>query len=536
MSLTDQKELEFIRKNIQEHASIRKHNKILFDIFEGDLLTHVLNDLRGQLSPQSFKQIQHRVAPVNILIKLIDKLSKIYNKGPKRTFENSTGSDEELYAWYFKQSKPNVKFNCANEFFNLYKNSFIEPIVEKGKPIIRSIPSHQFMVLSTDIVNPLRVTHLVKFMGFMALPGDTKDVSTMTEIWWIYTDEEFIIVNDQLQRQDELMTILKNPNGINPFGTIPGVYVNKSKNLLIPKVDSDTLQMVKLFPVLMSDLNFGAMFQAFSIIFGIDLNEENLSYSPNAFWRFKTDKNATGDTKPQVGVLSPKIEILAVLELIKFELAFWLQSKNIRPGDVAGLTVNNFTSALSKMVDEMDTSEDRQKQVPVFEEAEESFWFKIANNFHPVWAKQKLIDMTQSFSSNVLVDVEFPEQRAMVKRVDVVKEQESEVKARFTTRRRAIQKINPGMTEKQIDELMAEIDEEDTMLITDGEGGDIGPHTHADPEQGQDTGPLVKSGEGHIHKRKDGTNTPVDQNLEGHDHGGTVGPPKGVKDVSRDRT
>jgi len=470
MSLQD--DIKPILKHVNIFESTRLHNATLFEIFEGDLMTHVLFDLQRQLSPNSFQIIRDRVAPINVLIRMIDKLSKIYVNPPKRVI-NGTDNDKKLYDFYFKHMRPNVTFNCGNEFFNLFKNTFIEPLLEKGKPKIRIIPSSQFMVFSSDIINPLRVTHLVKFMGTGEMKVGNKGEVIQVGILFLYTDEEFLIINTEGAILRDEMARLKQ-DGKNPFGTIPGVYVNRSKNKLIPLIDTDTLQMTKLFPVLISDLNFGAMFQAFSIIYGIDLNDENLRYSPNAFWRFKSDKTGSGDSKPQIGTLKPELDITGVLELIRFQLGFWLQSRNIKPGDVAQITTQNFASGISKMVDEMDTSEDRQKQVPFFEDAEEEFWFKIANNFHPHWARNKTVDLTTAFSSNVEVDVQFQEQRPNIKRKEVIEEQAREVKEAFTTRKRAIERLNPDMLEEEIVELMAEIEADRTVTIEDDDGSKVG--------------------------------------------------------------
>lgn len=438
------------------------HNQQLFDIFEGNLLEYILSDLRDQLSLQSYNQIKSRVAPINVLKKIIDKLSKIYAKDPKRIIENPR--DEELYNFYFKTMRPTVEFNSSNEFFNLFKSTWVEPYIDNGKPKMRALPADKFRVFSFDQVNPLKPTHLVKFMGegFKIMPNG--EIKKVKKFHW-YSDEEFIITDDEGNVLREDMALVGNPEGINSYGTLPGVYINRSRYQLIPCIDTDILRMTKLLPILLSDLNYAVMFQSFSIIYGIDVNDENLTMSPNAFWRFKSDHTGMADTSPQIGVIKPQVDITQVTDFIKFQLSFWLNTKNIRPGSIGDMTIENSASGISKMIDEMDTSEDRQKQVPIFEDAEEEFWRKLAHNFHPAWVQSGEIDINMYFSPNAEVSVEFPEQAPLVTRKDLIEEQKAELDAGFTSKRRAIKRLNPDMSEQEIDELLAEIDEEHTIEV-----------------------------------------------------------------------
>jgi len=85
MSLTDKSELESIKAHIEDHKGVLTHNNMLFNIMEGDLLTFVLADLKQQLSARSFEIVKQRVAPINVLIKIVDKLSQIYINSPNNT-------------------------------------------------------------------------------------------------------------------------------------------------------------------------------------------------------------------------------------------------------------------------------------------------------------------------------------------------------------------------------------------------------------------------------------------------------------------
>lgn len=64
---------------VQDHAHQLAHNEKLIDIFEGCLLKYVEKAMYDQFSLQMFQQAMARCVPINILPKIIDKLTNIYN-------------------------------------------------------------------------------------------------------------------------------------------------------------------------------------------------------------------------------------------------------------------------------------------------------------------------------------------------------------------------------------------------------------------------------------------------------------------------
>jgi len=466
-------EIPTLLNYVEEQKSTLGHNHQLFDIYEGDLLSYVIEELRSQLSIESFDKAKHRIAPVNILKRVIDKLSKIYSVPPNRWLEIEKKADADLFDWYQKQFDINTTMQLANEFFNLFKNCAIEPYVNNGVPALRIIPSDRFTVYSNDFIDPTRVTHFIKHAGKIkkTKTNGTQAETKKVDLFFIYTDEEFLPVDSEGDIVQEILDELNNPEGVNPYGKIPAVYINRSRHNLVPIADTDTLKMTKLFPVLLSDLNYAVMFQSFSVVYGIDVDDQNITMSPNAFWRFKSDP--TTDTKPEVGMIKPQIDIESVMRFIASQIAFWLQSKNIRPGQVGDVSAENFSSGISKIVDDLDTYEDRQKQIPYFMAAETELWDLVMHYMHPVWVKESLIDERRLFLPNQKVHVEFAPQKPLVSRKDTLQEIKAEMELNLMTRRDAIMRLNPTMTEDQANEYMQEIDEANVVEIEEPQEGDI---------------------------------------------------------------
>lgn len=453
MSLSGQ--VNVLYDHIKDQQSLNEHNQTLFNIYEGDLLGYVMKALQNQLSAQSFDIAKTRIPPINVLVRLIDKLSKIYQQGPVRNVSTEKESDKNLLNIYERSMNFNSQMNGSNEFYNLFKNNLVQPYLDpRGMPALRTISSDKFTVYSDSQVSPTEPTHVITFHTSRDNKGNS------CKVYYVYTDTEFMVFDDDKNIRTDLMASMGMEDGVNPVGRIPFVYINKSKNLLIPKPDTDTKEMTILLPVMLADLNFATMMQAFSILYGIDVSDKGIVMSPSAFWTFKSEVGS--DKTPQIGVLKPQVDIAETLNLCQAEVSMWLQTRGIKPGAVGKLTSENFASGISKMIDEMDTSEERQKQVSVYTDAERKFWELTTQFMHPYWRKLGKLETSLNFSSDLEITTNFQEQLPLLNRGELVKDLDSEVKAGFTTRRRAIQRLNPRMTDSEIDDLIREIETEQT--------------------------------------------------------------------------
>ena len=464
MSLAD--DVELLLKHIQstEEQNRVDHNSALFDIYEGNLLKYILEDIKAQFSPKAQEQIQHRLAPINILIKYVDKLSKIYQQNPKRMVSTGEQRDKDALEYYTEKMNFDVKMNNSNEFYNLFKNTLIEPFLHRGMPRLRAIPSDMFWVWSNDMEDPNFGTHVAVSMGKDRTSGKSKAGRT---IYRAYTDDEFLIFDSEGDIRQDIMQKLEldNDNGENPVGRIPFTYANMSQNLLTPQVDSDVLKMVKVLPILISDLNYSVMYQAFSLVYGINVDTEGIEKNPDSFIEFRSSKQAEGE--PKIGIIKPEVDINEVLNLVQSQFSFWLNTRGVRAGSIGQVSAEQFASGISKLIDEMDTFEARQKQVVTFQAAEQDLWSLILNHMDPFWRKNEMLDVNapREASDGVEVKTEFPMQLPMIQRGQTVTDLEKERDAGFISTKRAIQKLNPRMDSEEIDELIAEIKAENGLSI-----------------------------------------------------------------------
>lgn len=453
---------------------VRAHQKNLdfacetLDILNGNLYPYIDKLLKEQFSAQSYAQAKNRISPINVLPKIVDKLTNIYQTNVIRKVDDGKESDQDLVDYYVKQTQMNSQFNCANELYNACGATLIQPYAYKGKPHVRAIPNDKFVPYSEDPVEPNKPTHII-----LIYKGPTAGSCR----YWVYSDSQISIV-DQDGNLDSMAMSAANLEGPNPIGKIPFIYSNSSKYKLVPTPDADGLTLVKLLPVMLSDLNQAAMFQAFSIIYTIGAGIKDPTYAPNALWQLALDPNSAGQ-KPEVGQIKPQVDYDQVLNLIQSQLSMWLGTKGIRSASVGGLDKENFASGISKVIDEMDTYEARQKQVVQFSYAEKEYWELITEYLHPYWLAQKQIENVGQFTIGCEVTTSFAPQLAMQARGQVVADLEAEYAAGFTSRKRAIQKLNPELSDSEIDELIQEIDEERTIKdeqngVAENNSGDSG--------------------------------------------------------------
>lgn len=451
-------DLKQFTEYIEQNRKYLKVNSELFEIFEGNLRPYVDDILRQSLSDQYYSRIQERIYPINILKRVIDKMSKVYGRKPLR-YATTNKDILELYERLFNI---NYNFNKADEFNNLFKGYAMEPFINnEGVQDLRVLPFDRFLVESQSIQDPAAMTRFYKYIGKTEKGGKEIDV------WLVYQDDLFVAIDadgdivDQFMQDEDGERL----DGTNPIGFIPFFYSGESDYKVMPTQDTDTLALTKLLPVQISDLSGSILFQCFSIIVGIDVDDQNLIMSPNAFWNFKSDPQS--DKQPSVDVLSPKADIEKVLQFIKETFSMWLETRGIRVGSL-GHTDGKFNaSGISKIIDEMDTSEMVKKGQEKFKRDERKFWRFVAK-MHNYWLDSGQISGLPRLPEDWEVIVEFDEPKPLMNRSEMIDNILKEKDGGIISLKTAIKQLYPDWEEKDIAEEMKQIEDEE-LGVNNGE-------------------------------------------------------------------
>jgi len=440
-----------ILKYIEKHQKKLDDNQIIFNILEGDVLTQVYNAIDQQLSGSSAQVSKQRAVPINILRKVVDKQTSIYAESPERTTD--LPKDLELMESYEQSLDINDQFNTVNESFNAYKYGVEEIYYEESTKEVktRTVATNLFLPYGDDLNNPLKVTEMIKIMG-----SYRKTVGAAVKnaaIYHIYSDDEFIIIDEDGSVLYDQMAEYGIDDGVNPYGVIPFSYVSRSKYLLVPLTDTDQIAMSILVPLLMTELNYGMTFLCNPIIYGVDVDVKNLQVAPNTFWSVSSD--GSSENKGELKVLQPNMNIPNQSNWIMEQTAVWLETKNIKANHLVNVNGSeSISSGIALIIREMDTTEDKRKQTKYFQTFESDFWRRLAKIHNYLAASSMLKDNTK-FSDDFDVRVSFNVNQVIETTEAVWTRVNAAYAAGTISKERALMELYPEWSEEQLEEELA---------------------------------------------------------------------------------
>lgn len=433
-------DLKSIIQHANNQAKLLPFYERLSDIYSGNLVSYVKQELAKELSEASLKIASERIASINLIERITNKLSKCYSDSPVRAVLDP--SDNEIVQDYAAKAEIQEAMVQAEILLNLNKHFAIEPYISKGSFKTRVLAPYEFTVYSDNPQNPKQMTAFIKFMG-------TREKGKKSaNVYWIYTNELFVIADSdgEVIEQKE-----------NPYKVVPFVYANANTFKLQPSPDVDSYSNAVLVPKLLADLNYAVQYQSHSIMYGIDVDSANLKGNPDSFWSIKS---VEGENKsPQLGVLSPSVDVDKVLSLVTFTVSEWLTSKGIKPGSVGALTADNVASGIAKIIDEADVSTIVNKNRVLLSKAEKSLWQLIAT-IHNAVVDSDLIEAKKGLSENLDVSITFPVQRPIQDPKEKREELKFKLENKLTSYFRAVKEANPTLSDDEINKLIEEIKNE----------------------------------------------------------------------------
>ena len=431
--------IEYIKSN----ADFINTNNEALNIYEGNLLPYVDKIMRDSLSANYYHSIKDRILPINILQRFIDKVSNTYAKEPTRT--SMDARSQEFVDFYESALDIDQSGYIADAYANLFKGYAWEPYIDKnGKPAIRELSFNSFIVMSDSMVNPEEETIFIKFMG-----RQSNDEESM--LFHVYTDTEF---DAFYMSGAEASEYLVDNQGVNVIGVIPFVYGKRQKNRLLPVLDSDMLRIAKSIPVMLSDAAGCQFYQAFSILYGIDVQFDNAKIGPNVIWSLKSDKDS--DKTPQVGTIKPEADTQKIVDFVMTIFTLWLETKGVRVGSMGQVSGTNAASGIAKVIDEMDVYEIIKKNQEWFEKDEEELWNIKLPKIHNYWIKSGMVNPSKvpglMPEEELDIEVEFEDPSPIKSRMEEILEVKSEIELGTMTLQQAIMRLHPEYEEEKIQE------------------------------------------------------------------------------------
>ena len=436
--------VEYINDN-KKYISV---NRTLFEIYNGRLTKYLHDAIDAETKTDNTKfEIKARIATINILQKVVGKLSKVYTAKVSRKL---LYTDNALYQEIFDNMEISLELNdtlkSANELLNVSHCVALEPVFSNGKNELRVIPAHQFLPYSSDEDDHTRMTHFIKFIG-------NENCNSKIIKCIVYDENSWVEINGAGAILDY---------GEHNLGVIPFIYINRSKYLLKPFEDEDTLHMTLLLPLMLTDLNFALRFQSHSIVYGVNVDASNLSMTPNSFWSFQSN-GGDGD-KPIIGTINPTVDSDKMIATINHEFALWLDTKNIKTSALKNGATGESVSGISKAIDNADVNDIIDTDTNLFRNAEAKLWELIRRMYNANFMEKTQIDeqnVPEILSDDFAPTILFFKTNAIIEtNKDSLENIITKLYNGFMTKKMALREIYPDMIDEEVDLLQEDIDNE----------------------------------------------------------------------------
>jgi hypothetical protein len=346
-------DIQTLIEYFKSKADYLKSANDLYNIFNGNITPYIEERITKDFkSISSQEEAKSRMSTINILPKLVNKLSKVMAFGDFAYLSPNQDQFEEILETLDLKNT----LVLANKMLNLFGCVAIEPVFNETESFLRVLPANTFLVYSENEYNSNKVTHFIKI-----LVQDSKRT-----ILGVTSAEEYVEFDLDGKIYDSMP---------NKYKTIPYAYVKRDTTNLMPSPKQDDLNMITLLPLLLTDGNFALKFQAFSIIYTINAEfDSKVTYSPNGLWNLKSSEDGT---TPSIGNISPSLNIEDLHKSIYMQYSLWLDTKNVKSSTLKSSTQQDNLSGIAKLIDDADVYDDVLDQVEIFKKLQQQIFKAI---------------------------------------------------------------------------------------------------------------------------------------------------------------
>lgn len=419
-----------------------------YNVYHGGLRDYIKDAIYSEFKRKgTVEQLVNRIVPLNITQKIINRLAKVYLTQPQRSPMDELPSDEDAIDLLNPALELSTNMLDANRYFKLSKHFCLEPYAHRGAPRLRVLAAHNYTPASNDVVDSTFPTHIVKHLRW-----GTHDKNALHVVW---SDDEHYLMNGL---GDKLL-MPENPEGKNPYGVNPLIYVRSQKDSLIPIEDDDLIYMQMAICLLLTDMNFASKFKLWNLIYIIGLKSQLVDFNPNQILFLPKDKDGES---PEVGTIESRFDSDAMLRQVQGLVSMLLSTKQLKAQEMQAVTIQNAASGIAKMLDTAESTEDKVEQQNYFVEAEKKL-FEVLKKQLPVWDEQGLLEgkfKALRLSDDFILQTRFPMPKAIQSEKETVETEKSKLEAGFTTHDRSLAVVNSDLTPQELEELKIQIEKE----------------------------------------------------------------------------
>lgn len=476
--------------NEEEEKSRRFFMKRRHEIYNDGGQEYLVDQVRREFNEDALNEM--RLAPINVLKKIVNKKASIYKRPPIRSTELDT--DQALVDFYTEDMAFDRMMMKAHRYFHLFSNTalYIVPNPE-GRLQFLVEPPYLYSV-SPDPINRVEAEVWVfnsfdeegqsirdrnigpglggveswsRQFGFRK-EGDFIDseekksnASTRNYIFW---SDQFhlttnasgapLLLNPELSLEEQI---------INPIGKAPVVNLAKDRDAQFWATQGeDAVSLALQVQMGWSDLLTIAKHQAFSLLTVVSEEEpKKLTIGVNrAIW---LKQNPDGPT-PSISYVQANSPIAEYKEMLLDLLALLLSTNDMPVNSVGGrMATKSFNSGFQALIEMSDTLEIIEQDKPVLRDSEKEVW-EIVKCWH-----NYLLDIGQlqpeaaklgRFSDDFSINISYQD----IKPIESEQERIATVKELLglgmITKLDAIRKLDPDISEEDAQEKLDQVTEE----------------------------------------------------------------------------
>ncbi len=438
----------------QENLERLNSDYLRYKIYNGKLKEVIRTAIQKEfLLPETVREMSDRIIPINITQKIVNKLAAVYREKPLREAADYNEKDQENIDALEGILGIDHKMKQANRYFKLHKHVAIEPYLSSEfEPELRVLPSHTYTPYSDDPIEPYKPNVFIKHLSFTNDPEKDRHVVWSKDFHFVMNGKGNIIFDEN------------NPEALNPYGEIPIIYVKDSDDQLIPIQDDDLVSMQVAICLLLTDLAFATKYASWSVLYIIGADGAKLSFNPNSVISLPMSPDGT---KPEIGTIKPTLDTDSMLRQVETLLGLLLTTKSLSVnGALPGMSANQASSGVAKILDNAESTEDRTDQIAFFEKAEHELWELMAHKMFPVWNSQ-IIEPEYKFvfSEAFELSISFPELKISISESEQVDIQVKKLDNKLTSHEMAISALNPELTQEQVKQVILDIKKESEMIM-----------------------------------------------------------------------
>jgi hypothetical protein len=477
---------------ISRRAGAKKRHDIYLDGGKEFLLEQISREFSAEAVAEM------RLAPINLLKKIVNKRSVVYKVPPVRKTELEP--DQSLVDFYVSQLSLNEQMQKANRYFTLFSNCALYVRPSAGKLKLSIVPSYLYSIIPNPVdqtvveawvfsafteegrvapqadvpaasgVEGYRRERGIKQAGDKVASNEKDDGSGAGQfIWWtnhqhLTTNEKGELLNVDPSQPVELQVV-------NPIEMAPVVNLAKDRdNEPWATQGEDAVDLSLAIMSGWTDLLTIAKHQGFSILTVVSAEEpKQLKIGVNkAVWL----RQREGQPAPSISYVTGNSPLAEYKDLLQDLLALLLSSNDMPPNALGGKATKNFTSGFHALIEMSDTLEAVEQDKPALRNAEMQLWEVIKRWHNYLYDLNELDEEARSFgkfSDAFAVSINFRDIKPVESEQEVLATVKQLRDLGLITRRDALKKLHPDMTDEQLDAKLVEIDKESQKAMKEAQ-------------------------------------------------------------------